>query len=173
MLAYVFAHRHLREADQRAYENALREFHARLASAPPKGFVASCTYQIAGAYSDWYLVDDSAALDALNEAAVSGEAGAAHDIAAHMATDGVGRLQTLAAGKADLDAPWEIRFAKPSGMSYGELYSLLQKWTGLPGVSLWRRMMVLGPPPEFRLVAASAIDLPAGLSPEAVARRRI
>lgn len=170
MLAYVFSHRAAGGVDITAYEESLRRFHSALASASPSGFIASATFRIAGAFSDWYLLESSAALDVLNAAAVSGARAAVHDTAARMATDGAGKLLSLASGKPSLDAGIEVRFAKPAGMTYVDLYARLQTWTTAPGVSLWRRMMVLGPPPEFSIVAPSEFELPADMHAEVLAR---
>ena len=172
-LAYVFSHRLAPDHDAGAYEEALRRFHSALAAARPTGFIRSTTYRVGDGYSDWYLVDSSAALDALNEAAVSGTRTSPHDAAARMAVDGAGKLLSLAAGAPDLDAGYEMRFAKPAGMAYQDLYRRLQTVTGMPGVSLWRRMMVLGPPPEFCLVSRTPIGLPTEVQPEVVAREPI
>ncbi len=173
MLAYVFSHRAAGGVSSTAYEESLRRFHAALTSAAPSGFVASTTFRIGDAYSDWYLLDNSAALDVLNMAAVTGERSPAHDAAAAMAADGVGKLLSLAAGDYSMAAGFEVRFAKPAGMNYVDLYARLQAWTALPGVSLWRRMMVLGPPPEFCLVTPSEVTLPAEMRPEVLLRTPI
>lgn len=170
MLAYVFSHRPAPGVDTAGYEEALRRFHAALASAPSSGFVRSSTYRIGGGYSDWYLVESSAALDWLNAAAISGTRTPAHDAAARMAVDGVGKLWSLAGGEPAPGPGFEVRFAKPPGTSYTDLHARLQPWTSLPAVSLWRRMMVLGPPPEFCLVAPSALELPAEMQPEVLSR---
>jgi hypothetical protein len=170
VLAYVFSHRAAGGVDIAAYEESLRRFHAALAHASPIGFIASTTFRIGGAFSDWYLLESSAALDVLNAAAVSGARGPVHDAAARMATDGAGKLLSLAWGKPSMEAGFEVRFAKPAGMSYVDLYARLQAWTGAPGVSLWRRMMVLGPPPEFSVVTPSEFEPPPYLA-AAVLRR--
>jgi hypothetical protein len=170
VLAYVFSHRPGPGAEVAAYEEVLREFHTTLASHRPRGFVSSLTYRIGDGYSDWYLLEDSAALDALNEAAVSGARATPHRAAARMAVDGVGKLLFLAAGEHDEAATCEIRFAKPRGMAYADLYAGLQPTTAAKGVGLWRRMMVLGPPPEFCLTAPSPVELPAVMRPEALTR---
>jgi hypothetical protein len=159
--------------DATVYEEALRRFHAALASAPSSGFISSATYRIADGYSDWYLVESSAALDWLNAAAISGTRTPAHDAAARMAVDGSGKLLSLDSGELPHGPGFEIRFAKPAGVSYPELYARLEPWTSRPAVSLWRRMMVLGPPPEFCLVAPSALELPAEMRPEVLDRRPI
>ena len=173
MLAYVFFHRPAPGIDRAPYEEALRRFHGALASAPSKGFVRSSTYRIGDGYSDWYLVESSAALDWLNAAAISGARTQPHDAAARMAIDGAGKLFSLAGGEVVEGPGYEVRFAKPAGVSYAELYARLEPWTGVPGVSLWRRMMVLGPPPEFCRVTASAPDLPAEMRPEVVGRKPV
>jgi hypothetical protein len=173
LLAYVFAHRMAGGVEIETYEASLRRFHAALASAAPPGFIASTTFRVGGAFSDWYLLESSAALDVLNAAAVSGGRTAAHDAAAGMAADGVGKLLSLAAGEHSLTAGVEVRFAKPAGMKYAYLYARLEEWTAQPGVSLWRRMMVLGPPPEFCVVAPSEVELPVEMRPEVFRREPI
>ncbi len=172
-LAYVFAHRPAPGLPAGTYEDALRRFHAALASAHPNGFIESTTYRLGDGYADWYLVANSAALDVLNDAAISGVRGPAHDAAARMAAGGTGKLMRLAGGEVNLGASYEVRFAKPAGMPYKELYEQLEQWTGEPGISLWRRMMVLGPPPEFCLVTPTPVQLPAEMNPEVVKRAPI
>ena len=169
----MFSHRPAGGVDVAAYEQALRQFHAELAGSRLTGFVASTTYRHDGGYSDWYLVEDSAALDVLNDAAVSGARAASHDAAARMAASGVGKLFRLAHGEAGLDAEHEIGFSKPQGMSYPDLYARLEPLAARPGTALWRRMMVLGPPPEFCLVARLPVELPGEFKPEPGARRQI
>jgi hypothetical protein len=173
VLAYVFSHRAGSGIETPTYEAALRRFHASLAGAPPPGFISSTTYRIGNGYADWYLVESSAALDPLNEAAVKGARSAPHDAVAHMATDGAGKLMILKSGSARTEPGFEIRFSKPAGMAYTELYERLKPWTDRAEVSLWRRMMVLGPAPEFCLVAPSEVQLPAEMRPEIVRREPI
>jgi hypothetical protein len=173
VLAYVFSHRPADGVATAAYEDGLRRFHSALAGASPSGFIASATFRVGGAFADWYLLESSAALDVLNAAAVSGERAEAHDAAARMAADGEGKLFSLASGQASMEAGFEVRFAKPAGISYADLYSRLQSWTEAPSVSLWRRMMVLGPPPEFCLIAPSRVDLPAEMRPDVKQREPI
>lgn len=155
------------------YEAALRRFHAALAGAAPDGFLSSSTFRVGGGYSDWYLVANSAALDVLNESAVTGARTPVHDAAARMAIDGVGKLYSLAGGEPPSGAGFEMRFSKSAGMAYPELYERMQTLSRGPGSSLWRRMMVLGPPPEFCLIAPSEIDLPAEFRTEVLRREPI
>jgi hypothetical protein len=173
MLAYVFSHRPAAGVDVPDYEGALRQFHAALAASAPNGFMSSTTYRVGDRYSDWYLVDNSAALDTLNQAAVTGARSPAHDSAARMAADGVGKLYSLAGGQAGSGTGFEIHFSKPAGMSYADLYELMQPFTGRPDTSLWRRMMVLGPPPEFCLASPSEHELPREFRPEVLRREPV
>jgi hypothetical protein len=173
MLAYVFSHRAGPNTDAGLYEETLRGFHASLAAAMPRGFIRSLTYRSGSMYSDWYLVEDSAALDAINEAAVTGGREAPHHAAARMAVDGVGKLLSLVAGRLDLDAGNETRFSKPPGVGYPDLYAALRDLTQETGASLWRRMMVLGPPPEFTLLTRKPVELPSEMRPEAFSRAQI
>ena len=172
-LAYVFSHRPADGVDIVDYETALKRFHASLAGSPPVGFLGSSTFRTGDRYSDWYLVESSAALDFLNEAAVSGARTRAHDAAARMAVDFAGKLYGLSAGEALSDPGFEIRFSKPAGMGYANLYERMKPYTIGRGASLWRRMMVLGPPPEFCLIAPSDVELPTEFRPEVLRREPI
>ena len=173
MLAYVFSHRAAEGVEVAAYEDSLRRFHAELASATVSGFIASATFSVDAGYSDWYLLESSSAMDALNAAAVSGARAPAHDSAARMASDGVGKLLSLASGSPWMEAGFEVRFGKPAGMPYADFYARLKSWVEEPGVSLWRRMMVLGPPPEFCLITPAKVELPAEMHPEVLRRTPI
>jgi hypothetical protein len=173
VLAYVFSHRPAGDVEVAVYEDAMRRFHTALASAPPSGFIRSSTFKVGDRYSDWYLVENSAALDVLNAAAVSGARTPAHDTAARMAVDGVGKLYSLVSGEPPAGSGFEIQFSKPAGMAYPDHYERLRPYAARPGVSLWRRMMVLGPPPEFCLIAPSEIELPPEFRPEVLRREPI
>jgi hypothetical protein len=173
LLAYVFFHRPAPNAEMATYETALRRFHASLAVMAPTGFLGSSSYRIGGGYADWYLVESSAALDRINRAAVGDAAQSSHDAVAHMSADGAGKLFTLASGEPRAEPGFETRFSKPKGTAYLDLYERLRTWTDRADVSLWRRMMVLGPPPEFCLVSRSELDLPAEMSPETLRREPV
>jgi hypothetical protein len=173
MLAYVFSHRPADGVHVSGYEDSLRRFHEKLAVASVGGFIASTTFSVGAGYSDWYLLESSAAMDALNAAAVSGPRAPAHDSVAKMASDGVGKLLSLVSGSPSMEAGFEVRFGKPAGMAYEDFYARLKPWAEEPGVSLWRRMMVLGPPPEFCLITPSEVELPAEMHPEALRRTPI
>src|SRR5687767_1481165 len=155
MLAYVFWHWPQSSIAHDVYLDHLADFHRTLASNKPTGFQHSIVYRIryAGwlnttgdAYEEWYLLDDSAAMDRLNEAAVSGACEQPHNRVAREAADGIGGLYRFRAGHEE---PARSRFAswlsKPSGVSYNEFYATLQPLTSQPGVGLWGRQMTLGP----------------------------
>jgi hypothetical protein len=169
MIAYVFWHWPASGSDITGYERSQLGFHAKLAELPPAGFVRSWSFRITGApwlkveggYEDWYLLESSAALDTLNEAAVAPPARGAHDAAAAGAA-GVGGLYRLHSGEprpAGGSATW---FNKPAGIAYRDLYAGIAATT-----TLWRRQMVLGPGPEFLIEDG---PVPAGISPIRVMR---
>ena len=167
MLAYVFWHWRRPEVDAAAYETAQRRFHAALAAAPSPGFAYSHSALLHGApwaaggdsaYEDWYVIQESAALDSLNHAAVSASRQAPHDAAAALAAGGAAGLYTLRRGTAITAPKRATWFGKPPGMTYAALDQLLDEVTAA-GACVWMRYMVLGPTPEFVLHGAG-IKLP-------------
>jgi len=173
LLAYLFFHRPAAGVDRRVYEDGLREFHAALAGAHPALYTGSASYRIGDGYCDWYTVESSAALDTLNEVAVSGPRSASHRAVAQRAVDAAGKLMSLVAGRPSSAGKYEIRFSKPKGMDYPELYARLKPVVEREGVSLWRRMMTLGPPPEFVLLSPERLELPSEMSPEVISREQV
>jgi hypothetical protein len=171
VLAYVFWHWPVTtgHADRAAYEEAQAGFHQGLAGAPPPGFLRSWSFRlhtapwlkVEDAYEDWYLLEGSAALDPLNDAAVAPPARGAHDAAAAGAA-GMGGLYRVHSGEPRPVSGRALWFHKPVGISYREIYAGVD-----PKVTLWRRQMVLGPGPEFLAEGGHA---PAGVVPIAVER---
>lgn len=174
MLAYVNWHWSQPEIDRGVYEDHLREFHETLAANKSNGFQQSVVFRIRGAswlntsdeaYEEWYLLDDSAAMDRLNEAAVSGACEEPHNRVAREAADGTAGLYRLREGVEDLDgAKFAIWLSKPAGVSYKSLYADLQSLTSQPSVALWGRQMTLGPATEFCIHSETQIQLPQGYS---------
>jgi len=170
MLAYVFWHWPATGIAPAEYERMQRAFHLALAEAGVAGFRGSTSFRLDGqapwlggspAYADWYLVDGSAVLDPLNEAAVSGMRRGSHDVLAHAM--GAGSLLHLSDTAADVaGARWATWLSKPTGMPYDPFYQRLAPVRGRDGVSLWRRQMVLGPTPEFCLLSHELLELPPG-----------
>ncbi len=182
MLAYVFWHWRRPQVPAASYETLQRGFHAALAAAPPPGFLRSCTLSIAGApwaagggeaYEDWYLVDGTAALDPLNDAAVTASRRQPHDAAAAAAAGGTAGLYRLRLGTADGPPRAASWFAKPGGMGYGELSAALEPVVQAERAALWVRQMTLGPGLEFCLHAAHPVALPEGLLPTALSCRPV
>lgn len=162
-LAYVFWHWPSAGVDVGEYESRQRAFHAALRDAPPSGFKGSFTHAIKGvswaadggaAYEDWYLVDDFAALGALNEAAVSASRRAPHDLAAAHAAGGTAGIFGLRLGRATTNPIMATWFAKPAGMSYSTLFAQLTSELAAFDGGLWMRQMTLGPGTEFCLLGA-------------------
>jgi hypothetical protein len=170
LLAYVFWHWRQPSAAAAAYESAQRAFQEALAASPGTGLVRSFSHALAGApwannggeaYEDWYVVRDSAALDVLEQAAISAGRKAPHDVAASLAAAGTAGLYALRAGTlrgAPRFAHW---FSKPAGMSYPQLFAAIAPALAPVGGSLWMRKMTLGPATEFCVLARE----PATLAP--------
>ena len=168
MLAYVFWHWPAPGLEPDRYVERLLAFHRALRAAPPPGFRGSRVLAVEGApwaqgapaFEDWYLVDDFAALGALNEAAITGARQAPHDAVARLAAGGVGGVyRRLASAAAQIDrVAW---CAKPAGEPYADFLGRL------PAGETWQRQMVLGPTPEFCIFGAA----PAGVQAVTVRAR--
>ena len=162
MLAYVFWHVAAAGTGREDYETRLAGFHAALRGDPSPGLGATATFGLRavpwlggrGGYEDWYLVEDFAALGALNAAAVSGSRSAPHDAAAEHAAGGVAGLMGHVAGPL-LPAPpaWAAWLAKPAGTPYAAWHAALASAAG-PAAAVWQRQMTLGPGPEYCVLAA-------------------
>ena len=171
MLAYVFWHWPRPDIDRGSYADHLGQFHHTLAANKPGGFQKSVVFRIENAnwlstqgeaYEEWYLLDDSAAMDRLNDAAVSGACEEPHNRVAREAADGIGGLYRLRAGEENLaTAKFALWLSKPNGVSYADFYAALQPLTSQAGVALWGRQMTLGPTTEFCLQSTSSLQLPA------------
>jgi hypothetical protein len=182
MLAYVFWHWPRADTVASVYEERLVHFQKALAAARPTGFREAVAFRVAGApwlpagvvgYEDWYVLDGSAALDPLNEAAVAAACRVPHDEAAKLATGGMAGLYRLRRGEAVLAAGFAHWFGKPAGVRYEDLYAQLRALTEQPGVALWGRQMTLGPTPEFCLQSPRTVELPGGLAARTLERTRV
>jgi hypothetical protein len=179
MLAYVFWHRPLENDAREDYEQALIAFHRSLAHRPPVGTLASAAFRVAEAplppgpegdggasYEDWYLVEDFAALGVLNEAAVGRGHQTSHDDVARRFGAGAGGLYALIEGEACRaslgEAVLAVWIARPPGSTRRALGELLGDGIDPAHASLWRRQLVLGPAPEFCVLAS---EVPAGVTP--------
>jgi len=168
MLAYLFWHEPRPEVDVERYVARLKAFHRALADAPPPSFVASFSLRLDAApweggprFEDWYLVEDWPALGTLNEAAVRAPREDAHDAIASLATNGAGGLYLLQHGTLDGPAPWAGWVVKPQGEPYETFEPQLREAVDAAGGgAVLRRQMVLGPAPEYALLAAREPALP-------------
>lgn len=204
MLAYVFWHRPSVPDRAAEYEDALIAFHRSLARSLPVGTRASAVFRVAAlpwlapvsgpapgelaaeasaAYEDWYLVEDFAALGVLNEAAVGRGHRTTHDQAARRYGAGAGGLYGLIEGEPCAEslagaslATW---IARPPGSHRVGLAEMLGDGMSPDSASLWRRHLVLGPAPEFCLLAdeptagVAGARLPSGWSATTLAREAL
>lgn len=178
MLAYVFWHWPNPEVNEQLYREHLLDFHKVLAANPPAGFARSIVFQTekapwlqttGAAFEEWYLLQDSSALDKLNEAAVTGACEEPHRVLARDAAGGVAGLYRLRTGQGKLsDSRFATWFAKPNGMPYPDLYSTLAPLSSQDGIALWYRQMTLGPTQEFCIYSQTPVDLPSGISGQSV-----
>ncbi len=166
MLAYAFWHVPRANAVAQAYESAHGGFHEVLRAAGVPGLRGVRVSRLdtipwlggKPGYEDWHLLDGSANLDALNDAAISGARRQPHDHIAALAGEGTAGLYGLRMGTSVTPAIayW---LSKPEGMSYAAFEASMSPLVA-GGCALWGRRMTLGPTPEFCLHAPAARDLP-------------
>lgn len=170
MLAYVFWHQPGQGVEQEAYEHAAERFHRSLAHTPPAGLRGSAFYRVKelpwldgqAGYEDWYLLDDFSAVGVLNEAAVAHGHRSAHDEVARRFGAGAGGIYGLLEGNPDLSSALVVVWvSRPPGSKRGALGELLGDGMDPVCASVWRRQLVLGPAPEYCVLAAEA---PAGVA---------
>jgi len=166
VLAYTFWHQPRTDVDRQEYEGGTRLFHQRLAAVPIPGFVDSWTLQVpdlpwlpGGGYEDWYLVEDFAALGTLAEHAVDSARADSHDVMARSVRDGTGGVYALLSGEpAANQSGWAGWFSKRDGTGYPHLRAeLSQQLDEGVVLAVWQRQLVLGPAPEFRVLAAGPV----------------
>lgn len=170
MLAYLFWHAPAAGEDRASYEAALLAFQAELTRVGPPGLLSARTARVdslpwlAGpGYEDCYVVADYAALGELNAAAVDARRIAAHDRVARASVHGVGALYARQAGDGDGSGEHCAYLGKPPGDSYASFAARIAPLHAPSGCSLWRRQLVLGPGPEFRIVSPLPIAPPGEL----------
>ncbi|HYM56026.1 MAG TPA: hypothetical protein VES97_11725 [Solirubrobacteraceae bacterium] len=176
MIAYLFWHRPREGVAVEDYEQSQVAFHRSLAHVPPAGFLGSACYRAAelpwlggaAGCEDWYFVEDFAALGVLNEAAVGRGHRTAHEQAARRFGAGAGGLYGLIEGRPTAhlrsveEATVTVWIARPPGSQRRALGELLGDGMDPERASLWRRQLVLGPAPEFCLLAP---EPPSGVGP--------
>ncbi len=169
MLAYVFWHWRRSDAAPVLYEEMLAAFQRALRAEPPAGFAECRSFALRGApwaadggdaYEDWYLLDDSAALDRLDTAAITAARKQPHDQVAAAAGGGTAGLYALRVGAALPQARHAYWFAKPAGRAYQDVFDALAPIVADGRGALWCRRMVLGPTPEFCLQTVAPVVPP-------------
>ena len=145
-LAYVFWHRPRADVDRDGYEDALRAFHATLDLPSATFRLDALPFDERDGYEDWYLVEDWAALGVLNDAAVDAVHRPAHDVPARAVSEGWGGVYRLIRGEAEPPPLTQWGWKRP-----GE--PLEDYLASQDAAAVWMRQMVLGPAPEFCLVA--------------------
>ncbi len=183
MLAYVFWHWPTAEVNESTYQQRLIDFHRTLAGNASAGFARSIVFKTdktswlqtdGPAFEEWYLLQDSAALDKLNEAAVSGACEPAHNMVAKDAAGGAAGLYRLRTGQGKLsDSHFATWFAKPHGVPYPDFFANLAPLSSQDGVALWSRQMLLGPTEEFCIYSQTPLKLPPGIEGETVSLTNI
>jgi hypothetical protein len=182
MLAYIFWHVPLPGISPSDYEAALLGFQRDLAKAPPSGFGSCTTSQIfevpwlngRSGYEDWYFVDSSAALDALNEAAVAPLRRDVHAAIASKMDFGHGGLYRHVFGEGQPLGGRAVWLTRPRGIDYEPvLRGIADGSSGF--LSCWRRQMVLGPADEFAVIGTSSLTfaIPQGWRGRSVERRML
>jgi hypothetical protein len=169
VIAYVFCHQPRPETHREDYERALVVFYQALSRARPAGLQRVSVLRAPHlpwlpaddpTFEEWYVLDDSAALDPLNDAAVSGDRLQPHNRVAAMSAAGVAGLYSLRLGDRPTSPPLAAQwFSKPDGMPYPQFFESLRPFIE-PGFVLWSRRMVLGPTPEFCLHGPRLSQLP-------------
>lgn len=163
MIAYAFWHSPAAGVTTGAYEAALSTFMDELSGAGIPGLRSCRSIRfeelpwVGGrpAYQDWYELNGTAGLDALEAGAVRAAIEAPHAVIARLAGTGVGGLF---AGRSETDTDLSGPSAEPSiawvdkpvGVAYGTFLAGLRAAIG-PRGALWQRRLSLGPAREFCL----------------------
>ncbi len=116
-------------------------------------------------YLDAYPLNGFAAMELLNTASVTGDLTQPHADIAALFGSGAGSLYEMRFGLLEPSAithgHW---FSKPAGMTYDEINAILQP-LATNGGAVFRRLMVLGPSPEFCLLSPEPAALPPPITP--------
>ena len=170
MLAFIMWHRPRAGVDRQAYMDQLVSFHRALNAAAIEGMAGSVIFEggelpwvtNAGAlFEDWYLLEDSAALDRINAAAVAGRCQRPHDGLALDSTDEAAGLYRHRSGDLPVFEAFQARWIdKPADTKYEQFLARLEENTAGSEVSIWTRQMGLSPAPEFCVLAGKARSAP-------------
>ena len=161
MIAYVFWHWRDPRIEEIAYQQLLINFHERLHRHKPSGFLDSAVFQMEQApwsgmeletYEEWYILENSSAIDALRILMEKGRCKEHHERFKQWDTGGIGGLYSLQQEPLHFDctmiqaAHW---FSRPTGVTEEALQMMLQNQRQQEPGYCWRRILLLGPAPEF------------------------
>jgi hypothetical protein len=174
-LAYVFWHWPRPDVSIDIYEKELTAFLRSILSSKPPGLSNALSFRVEHApwgpqgrmiYEDWYLMSDFSDLGSLNDAAVTGRAGNAHDSIKKYYMKGTGGVFRSIQGNLEIQrARYATWIEKPLVLSYPSFYEKIAKIAGHSRSDLWRRQMSLGPTPQFCLHSEESIPIADDLSP--------
>jgi hypothetical protein len=161
--AYVFWHQPQREISTQRYESRLRVFHQELSCHRPKGFRFSMAFAVVDApwlegrsgYEDWYVLQNSDAIDALEQAATSVQLFTSHRGIASISKWGSGALYRHLQG--------------PHQLSGGSAQWTSRREEVPSSCPIWQRRLAIGPAPEFCVVGGE----PTSAAPGVVTDRRV
>lgn len=183
MYAYVFWHAAPDNVAAAEYEKTLLHFGQALAKLKIPGLLNNASYSISQTpwlgepgYEDWAWLDSLSALEPLNERAVVGAMEKPHrEIAQLTRHGGFGALLYLVAGRHEVVGDSKIIWlSRPRGLQWREVMPAIIQSANAE-VAVWRRLMVLGPSPEFAIIGPPTLTLtlPPGWTSFEIERRRL
>lgn len=167
MLAYLFWHRPKPTVAIADYEKDLLAFSRALAGLNCSGVRQVTSFRTSAVpwlddssgYEDWITIESSAALQALNEQAVSGRMIVPHSAVAQGMGVGYGGIYYHLWGDVDPhDAESAEWLSRPRGIEFRPVLEQISQTRTSP-VSVWRRFMVLGPGLEFVVLGNASLKL--------------
>ena len=183
MYAYVFWHAAPANIAIAEYENTLLHFGRALASLKIPGLLNNASYSIGAipwlgepGYEDWAWLQSLSVLEPLNERAVVGPMEKPHRAIAQLTRHGgFGALFSLVAGRHEVLGDSKVIWvSRPRGLQWRDaMPAIIQSASA--EVAVWRRLMVLGPSPEFAIIGPPALTLalPPDWSSFEIERRRL
>lgn len=183
MYAYVFWHAAPANIASGEYQKTLLHFGRALATLKIPGLLNNASYSIGEipwlgepGYEDWAWLQSLSVLEPLNERAVVGPMEKPHRAIAQLTRHGgFGALFSLVAGTHEVPGDSKVIWvSRPRGLQWREVMPAIIK-SANADVAVWRRLMVLGPSPEFAIIGPPALTLtlPPGWTAFEIERRRL
>src|SRR5262245_24780612 len=183
MLAYLFWHAASDASAAAEYEKKILRFGEALAKAKVPGVLGCASYAVGRTswlgepgYEDWVWLEGTSVLETLNERAVSGAMEQPHRAVSQITKHGgFGALYYLVGGKHAIPGHSKILWlSRPRGIAWRDVMPGIVK-SASAEVTVWRRLMVLGPATEFAVIGQAELSLavPKGWNCVEVARRRL